>query len=100
MEIKITQNNNSVVVAVAGRLDTLTSSELEQALSPYFTANKLHLIMECGDMEYISSAGLRIILMAHKSITANGGCFILRNINKEVRSVFDITGLSRILTIE
>jgi anti-sigma B factor antagonist len=51
-------------------------------------------------MEYISSAGLRVVLTAHKNITAKGGRFIIRNINKEVHSVFDMTGFSRILTIE
>ena len=51
-------------------------------------------------MEYISSAGLRVVLMAHKYLTANARRFISRNLSKEVRSVFDMTGFSRILTIE
>ena len=51
-------------------------------------------------MEYISSAGLRVVLMAHKSLTANGGRFVIRNLSKEVRSVFDMIGFSIILTIE
>lgn len=51
-------------------------------------------------MEYISSAGLRVVLIAHKSITAKGGRFIVRNLSKEVRSVFDMTGFSRILIIK
>jgi anti-anti-sigma factor len=51
-------------------------------------------------MEYISSAGLRVVLMAHKCLTAKGGRFIIRNLGKEVRSVFDMTGFSKIMTIE
>lgn len=100
MDIEIIQNRESVIVAIAGRLDTLTSSELEQKLRTYFSIQGLHLVVDCCAMEYVSSAGLRVILMAHKSVTANGGSFVIRNISKDVHSVFDITGLSRILTIE
>ena len=100
MKVEITQNNDSVIAAIAGRLDTVTSSEFEQTIKPYFTTQGLELVIDCSAMEYISSAGLRVVLMAHKSITANSGRFIIRNLSKEVRSVFDITGFSRILTIE
>lgn len=100
MKIEITQTTDAVIVAIDGRLDTVTSSEFEQALKPYFSTQGVQLVMDCAAMEYISSAGLRIVLMAHKMVTANGGRFIIRNLSKEVRSVFDITGFSRILTIE
>ena len=88
MKVEITQNDVHVAVTLEGRLDTVTSSEFEKNLNPYF------------NMEYISSAGLRVVLMAHKSITAKSGRFIIRNLSNEVRSVFDMTGFSRILTIE
>ena len=100
MKIEITKNNESVVAAIAGRLDTVTSSEFEKELSAYFSSPGLELILDCGAMEYISSAGLRVVLMAHKSLTANGGRFVIRNLSKEVRSVFDMIGFSNILTIE
>ena len=100
MKIEIIQSNDAVIATVDGRLDTVTSSEFEQALKPYFTTQCVQLVMDCAAMEYISSAGLRIVLMAHKLVTANGGRVIIRNLSKEVRSVFDITGFSRILTIE
>ena len=100
MKIEITQTNDTVAVAVAGRLDTVTSSEFEKALTPYFTAQGVELIVDCNAMEYISSAGLRVVLMAHKAVIANAGRFVVRNLSKEVRSVFDMTGFSRILTIE
>ena len=100
MKIEITQTTDAVIVAIDGRLDTVTSSEFEQALKPYFSTQGVQLVMDCAAMEYISSAGLRIVLMAHKMVTADGGRFVMRNLSKEVRSVFDITGFSRILTIE
>ena len=100
MTIEITQTADTVIAAIDGRLDTVTSSEFEQTLSPYISIQGVELIMDCSQMEYISSSGLRVVLMAHKSISANGGRFIIRNLSKEVRSVFDITGFSRILTVE
>ena len=100
MKIEITQTNDTVVAAIAGRHDTVTSSEFEKTLTTYFSTPGLELVLDCSAMEYISSAGLRVVLMAHKSITAKGGKFIIRNLNNEVRSVFDMTGFSRILTIQ
>lgn len=100
MKVEITQKDNQVMVAFEGRLDTMTSSEFEKNLTPYFSIQGIELILDCNDMQYISSAGLRVLLMAHKNITARGGRFIIRNLNKDVSSVFDMTGFSRILTIE
>jgi anti-anti-sigma factor len=100
MKVEISQIDNQVMVSIEGRLDTVTSSEFEKTVSPYFTTPAIELVLDCAAMEYISSAGLRVVLMAHKSITAKGGKFIIRNLNNEVRSVFDMTGFSRILTIQ
>lgn len=100
MKVEISQTDNQVMVSIEGRLDTVTSSEFEKTVSPYFTIPAIELVLDCAAMEYISSAGLRVVLMAHKSITAKGGKFIIRNLNNEVRSVFDMTGFSRILTIQ
>lgn len=100
MKTEITQTDNIVTVNIAGRLDTVTSAEFERTLVPHFSVQGLELVLDCREMEYISSAGLRVVLTAHKNITAKGGRFIIRNINKEVHSVFDMTGFSRILTIE
>ena len=100
MNVEITQTDNQVTVTLKGRLDTVTTSEFEKELAPYFTMQAIELMLDCAAMEYISSAGLRVVLMTHKSITAKGGRFVIRNLSKEVRSVFDMTGFSRILTIE
>ena len=98
MKTEITQTDNTVVITVSGRLDTTTSADFEKSLTPLFTSQEV--ILDCREMEYISSAGLRVILTAHKSITANKGRFIIRNTSKEVRSVLDMTGFSRIINIE
>lgn len=100
MKVDITQNDNKVEVIIEGRLDTVTSPDFEKQLAPFYLIPESELTLDCSAMEYISSAGLRVVLMAHKSIAAKGGRFILRNLSNEVRSVFDMTGFSRILTIE
>ena len=100
MKVTITQNANVVEATIEGRLDTVTSSEFEKQLAPFYQTPGIELILDCNAMEYISSAGLRVILIAHKSITANGGRFVVSNLSKEVRSVFDMTGFSRILIIK
>ena len=100
MKVQLTQNADQVMVTLEGRLDTVTSTEFDKQICPFYRLPGIALILDCNAMEYISSAGLRIVLMTHKHLTANGGRFIIRNLSKEVRSVFDMTGFSRILTIE
>ena len=100
MEVKILEQNGEKVVAIEGRVDTVTVSELETIVSPLWEMPSMTLVFDCEKMEYISSSGLRIILTTHKQITARGGKFILRNLTREVRSVLDLTGFLRILTIE
>lgn len=99
MEIKITKNGTETVVDVCGRLDTLTSSELGKAVQPY-VAESATMVLECSEMEYISSSGLRVIIAIHKALTASGGRLVVRNLNREVHSVFEITGLDSLLCLE
>ena len=75
MKVDITQTDNQVMVTLDGRLDTVTSSEFEKSLAPYFSNQGVELILDCASMEYISSAGLRVVLMIHKTITGKGGRF-------------------------
>jgi anti-anti-sigma factor len=100
MEINVVKQNDEIVMTIVGRVDTVTTPELEKAVQPYFSESGITLIFDCTKMDYISSSGLRVILMAHKQITAKGGQFILRNLVSEVRSVIDMTGFSRIINIQ
>jgi anti-anti-sigma factor len=58
------------------------------------------MVFNCGKLQYVSSAGIRVVLSTHKLMAASGGRFVLKNLNQEVKSVFDITGLSKVLVIE
>ena len=97
MEIKTTNINNQYVVAIEGRLDTNTAPELETVLND---VNASNLVLDCLALEYVSSAGFLVILAAHKRLSASGQSLTLKNIRQEVRAVFDMTGFSKILTIE
>ena len=100
MEVKILEQKDELVVVIEGRVDTVTAPDLEMKVSPIWAKPAITLVFDCEKLEYLSSSGLRIILTAHKQVAAKGGKFILRNLTREVRSVIDLTGFSRILTIE
>lgn len=98
MTITKNANGNALEVAVEGRLDTMTAPELEASLKESLgTAETLTL--DFSKLDYISSAGLRVLLSAHKTMAGKGGMKVT-NVNEIVREVFDVTGFSDILTIE
>lgn len=99
MEISVLKEIEEIVISIDGRIDTITAPELEKAFQPFLAETSEALVLDCEKLTYISSSGLRVILMAHKQMAANGGKFVLRNLMPEVRSVFDMTGLSRIIPI-
>ena len=99
MEVKVLKEATETVVLIEGRVDTVSTPDLEKVVFPLLN-EPCTLVFDCTSLEYISSSGLRIILSAHKMLTAKGGKFILRNLSKEVYQVFVLTGFSRILTFE
>lgn len=100
MKIDAEREQEKLTLKVKGRLDTTTSPELEEALSENNLEGITSLILNFVELEYVSSAGLRVLLAAHKKMAAKDGCMVVRKANEEVREVFTITGFSEILTIE
>ena len=96
MNIEKKSSGTSVTVTVSGRLDTLTAPALEQELKTSLDG-VTQLVLDFKDLEYISSAGLRVLLGAHKAMKGN---LIVKNANQTLMEVFDITGFADILTIE
>ena len=97
MEIIKTQNNSALVLALKGRLDTTTAPQLESTLGSSLDGIS-ELTLDFGELEYISSAGLRVLLAAQKQMNKQG-TMTLTNVNDDIKEVFDITGFSDILTI-
>ena len=98
MEIKTTKENDQLEIALSGRLDTVTSPELEKTLKPELDGLK-KLTFDFSDLEYISSAGLRVLLMAAQSMEDSGE-MVVKNVNSDIMDIFDVTGFSDILNIE
>ena len=98
MKINKQTNGNITEVAVEGRLDTTTAPELEAALKDAAdSADKL--VLDFSKLDYVSSAGLRVLLATHKKMAAKGGMTVT-GVNEIVNEIFDITGFSDILNIE
>ena len=98
MTINKNLNGTELTIAPEGRLDTTTAPELEQALKDGMDgANTLTL--DFGKLDYISSAGLRVLLSAHKAMSKKGGMKVI-HVNDMVSEVFDVTGFADILTIK
>ena len=98
MEIKKTLNGNELLVAVEGRLDTTTAPQLEENVRSSIDGMK-SLVFDFEKLEYISSAGLRVLLAMQKIMNKQGSMTI-RNVNETVMEVFEVTGCVDILTIE
>ena len=98
MTIDKNKEGNRLVLTVSGRLDTMTAPELENVIKDNMDGVE-ELILDFKDLEYISSAGLRVVLGARKAM-GDKGSFAVRNLCSDVRDIFDITGFSDIITIE
>ena len=98
MKINKTQSGTELTVALEERLDTVTAPELEAVLSDLSGVTKL--IIDMKKLDYVSSAGLRVLLAAQKKMDGNGGSMVIRNANEEIREIFEVTGFDEILTIE
>ncbi len=98
MTIEKKLNGKTLEIALQGRLDTTTSPDLEAELKKSLDGVD-NLVMDFSKLEYISSAGLRVLLSAHKIMATKGGMKII-NVNEIVHEVFDVTGFVDILNIE
>lgn len=98
MDILKTKNENSLTLALTGRLDTVTAPELEAELASSLDGVD-ELVLDFAALDYISSAGLRVLLAAQKRMNTQGAMKVT-NINADIREVFEITGFCDILTIE
>lgn len=88
-----------MTVTLSGRLDTTTAPQLEEALASALDG-VADMVFDFSQIEYISSAGLRILLNTQKKINAAGGSMKLTGVNDVVREVFEVTGFINILSIE
>ena len=98
MTIEKTVTDTAATLKIVGRLDPTTAPELEATIDACAAGLK-ELVLDCSALEYVSSAGLRVILKAQKLMNAQGS-MKLTQVNADIMEVFDITGFADILTIE
>ena len=98
MNIKKTQNGSALNIALEGRLDTTTSPDLEAELKSSLDG-VTELVIDMEKLDYISSAGLRVLLSAQKVMMKKGEMKVI-HVNETVMEIFEVTGFSDILTIE
>lgn len=87
-----------LTLALAGRLDTTTAPELEASLKESL-AGVEKLVLDFSALEYLSSAGLRVLLGAQKAMNKQGE-MVIRNVNETIREIFEVTGFIEVLTVE
>lgn len=98
MNVEKTLNGTEMNVTIVGRLDTTTAPQLESEVNLNIVGVK-KLILDFAGLEYLSSAGLRVLLALQKSMNKQGE-MIIRNVNETIREIFELTGFIDILTIE
>ena len=96
MKIDKNLNGSELTIKLEGRLDTITSPELEKELGDLNGVNSI--VFDFENLDYISSAGLRVLLSCQKKMNIQG-TMVIKNVKSEIKDVFDMTGFSDILTI-
>jgi len=99
MNITVTKVEDTSIVGIEGRLDTTNYTELETSLSDLTAKNEKRIVLDLTKMDYISSSGLRILLMYLKKMKAVGGRFMLSGMSPEIKEIFEISGFINIFEI-
>ena len=99
MEVKFNKQDSNLTVVISGNIDTVTAPELDSLLQENLPGIK-DLILDFAAVDYISSAGLRVILMANQQMEDVDGNMTVKNVNEDVRDVFEMTGFDSLLNLE
>ena len=100
MKIDVKQDGEIFVVELEGRMDTNTSPEFQKEMEVYYSKEGFNMILDFVNLDFVSSAGLRVLLLIQKKSKALSGSLVIKNVKPEIQEVFDMTGFSDILTIE
>lgn len=99
MTIETEKKEDGILLKIQGRIDTVTSPQLQmEILNAFQKANRV--VLDFEQVEYVSSAGLRALLIGEKTALAKNGKLLLTHVANVVQTVFDMTGFSKILTVE
>jgi anti-sigma B factor antagonist len=99
MNIEIKNEDSRIYAVIEGRLDTANAVACEKELQPLKDNADKEIVIDCTNLEYISSSGLRLFLSLRKTVAAKGGKMTVENINDDIRNVFTITGFFKLFDI-
>ena len=100
MIFEVKENNEKVLATVSGRLDTPSAVSAQQEITPLLENAGKEIILDCSNLEYISSSGLRLLLTIRKEAAAKGGKVIVKDINDDIKKVFMMTGFYNLFEIK
>ena len=99
MEVQIIESEGTMTARLVGRLDTPAAAEVSQQIQPLLDHADRTLLLDCSEMTYISSSGLRIFLTLRKAAAAQGGKVVVEGLSSEIRGVFMMTGFLQLFEI-
>lgn len=99
MNVTINQQDGKTFVVLDGRIDSTNADQFQHDIAPLMNGDNPDIDIDCTDMTYTSSQGLRVFLLLEKSVLARDGKMVMRNMDPRVKEVFDITGFSNIISI-
>lgn len=100
MKAKIEEIEGKFVATLTGEMDTAAAVEAEEVLKPLYQSNGKDVIIDCTSLEYIASSGLRILLGILKGAKASGSRVVMKGMNDDIKSVFQLTGFISIFEFE
>ena len=100
MNAKFEEIDGKYVATLEGEMDTAAALEVEETLKPLYTSNGKDVIIDCTNLEYIASSGLRILISILKGAKSAGSRVVMRNVNEDIKNVFKLTGFINIFDFE
>lgn len=99
MNTKMEELEDKFLVTLEGELDTAAAEDVEKKLQPLYTANGKDVIIDCTELEYIASSGLRILISILKGAKSGGSRVVLNGLNDDIKDVFKLTGFINLFEI-
>lgn len=100
MNTTIKEEEGKVIASFSGRLDTLAAVQTAKDVQCVIDSDCTDVVLDCEELEYISSSGLRIFISILKSVKARKGTVVVKNINDEIKKVFEMTGFNKLFIIK
>ena len=100
MNTTIEEIDGKYVATLEGEMDTAAAMEAEEVLKPLYSSNSKDVIIDCTNLEYIASSGLRILLSILKGAKASGSKVVMKGVNDDIKNVFKLTGFISIFEFE